>query len=573
MNAKSAAVAAGLLVALLATGLRAVDLTADPPTSIEIHAPFSIEGQIVHNARNRVLFGSWVTDQWDLTALAAGPTLFSTASFTALGTSLASARAPSIALSFLSLLLFHAILIRGFGARTALLGSLLLATNYAAAMIMRLALPATSVVFFVLLAVWCWGWAARPRAGAALAGAASIGAAASDATGIVAVFAGLIVSILVRLHAWKMTWLGETRARIRSYWIGAGAMLLVWIAVFVAPHWETTRATFPHMNPFVRDARHLGFAAFFAPHELGGIFRFFPVIVLVIAVYALFLSREVMRLIARHRPVPPEKLWLFSWLLAGLLLVGVLQSRPVRTLLFLIPPMTAFAAEGLLKLARLRRIERIEIGFPVFFFWETTVVWFGVQWAFRSWLNRPGAAVPDFFVQHANRWEFAVVTLLSLLISFTAVLAYRRWRRARFGIPVPRPLVLGVVIAAFAAAFTGDLIQYGRWKRDARHSVHDAQAAIAALPEEGAVAGTWAPLLALPSRHRALMWREGMNEAPLGPMRVRWLVLEKGALEEIGRNRLVARFEPDLARSAPPRATFRLGVHEVELFEVAAPRP
>jgi hypothetical protein len=69
------------------------------------------------------------------------------------------------------------------------------------------------------------------------------------------------------------------------------------------------------------------------------------------------------------------------------------------------------------------------------------------------------------------------------------------------------------------------------------------------------------------------MWRDRMNESPLAPMRVRWLVLEKGALEEIGRNRLVARFEPDFARSAVPRATFRLGVHDVELFDVPPSHP
>jgi 4-amino-4-deoxy-L-arabinose transferase-like glycosyltransferase len=573
MNSRAAVVAAGIALALLATGLRTVHLGADPPYSIEVHSPFSIEGQIVHNARSHALFGRWTPDSWDLTALSAVPTFLSAASFSILGTSLAGARAPAIVLSLLSMLLFFSILTRGFGSRTAVLGTLLLATNYAAAMIMRLALPATAVMTLMLLAVWFWGWRSRPIAGAALAGIASAAAAASDTTGFVVVLAGAVLSLLLRLHAWKMTWLREARSRVRAYWTCLGAGLALWVFALVIPHWTTTAATFRYTNPFPDHLREILRAGFFSPHELGGLFRLFPVTVLVIAVYSLFFSREVMRLIARHRPVAGEKLWLFAWLLAGLLFVGVLQSRPMRTLLFLIPPMVAFAADGLLKLASLRRIERIEIGLPVFFFWETTVVWFGVQWAFRAWLLMPKAPVPAFFRAHANRWEFAVVTLLSLGISFVAVLAYRRWRHARFDIPIPRAVSVTVVVAAVAAILAIDLAQYERWRRHPHDSVLEAQAAVAALPGTEAVAGTWAPLLCLPSRHPAIMVREGMNEAPMEKLGVRYLLLEKGTLEDLRSNALLARLNADLPRRAVLRGTFVLGAHEVELFELPAPAP
>jgi 4-amino-4-deoxy-L-arabinose transferase-like glycosyltransferase len=560
--------AVGLAIALTGAALRSVHLSADPPYSIEIHSPFSIEGHIVHNARARVLEGLWRPDEWDMTALGAAPTWLSAASFALFGTGLEGARIPSVALSFLSLLLLHGILRRCFDPRAAALGALFFATNYAAAMIGRLALPAPYVTAFALLTIWLWGWPGRPAWGAALAGISSAAALTSDPMGLALPLAAAGFTILARLHAWKMTWRDALRVRLRTYWAAFAAAMLLWAVFLLLPRWHSTLATFRYTNPFQAGFGAAVRAFFFAPHELGELFRFFPVTFLVIAVYSLFLSREVMRLVARHRPVSHEKLWLFSWFMAGLVFAAALPLRPMRSLVFLVPPLVAFAADGLVRLHDLRRIERTEIGFPVFFFWETTLVWFGAQWAFRSWALRPGAAVPGFFLAHANRWEFAAVTSLSLLISFVVVLTYRRWRHSRFGIPVPKAISVAAALLAVAAILATDLVQYERWRRSPVHAVLEAQSAIAALPEGSAVAGTWAPLLCLPSRHRALMYRDGMNDEPLSPLGVRYLLSETGALEEIARNPVLSRVDPGAAGRARLLRTFRLGSHQVELHEV-----
>jgi len=215
----------------------------------------------------------------------------------------------------------------------------------------------------------------------------------------------------------------------------------------------------------------------------------------------------------------------------------------------------------------------MDIGLPVFFFWETTVIWFGVQWAFRAWLQRPGSPVPAFFRAHANRWEFAVVTALSLGISLVAVLAYRRWRHARFGFPVPRVLAAGAALAAFAALLAIDLSQYERWRSTPHRSVAEAQQAMAALPGTGTVAGTWAPLLCLESRHPAVIIRHGLNEEPLETLGVRYLLLERGALEELSNNAVLARLDPAIRERAVLTRTFLLGRHQVDLYEVPAAAP
>lgn len=50
----------------LALGLRAVDLTSDPPVDLEESGGyFADEGFWTHNARNKVLFGRWVMDDWN----------------------------------------------------------------------------------------------------------------------------------------------------------------------------------------------------------------------------------------------------------------------------------------------------------------------------------------------------------------------------------------------------------------------------------------------------------------------------------------------------------------------------
>jgi len=59
-----------LIVLAAAAALRGVWLTADPPSQTTVGIVWHDEGPWVHNARNRVLWGAWRTDQWNPVFLA-----------------------------------------------------------------------------------------------------------------------------------------------------------------------------------------------------------------------------------------------------------------------------------------------------------------------------------------------------------------------------------------------------------------------------------------------------------------------------------------------------------------------
>jgi hypothetical protein len=154
------AVAAVLLVGAI---LRGLFPTADPPWNPPVGITWHDEGPWTHNARNRVLWGEWKTDEWNPMYLAPVFTALEYASFAVFGVGFWQARLVSEFMGLLSVLAL-AYGVAAVSTRWAgLAASALLATNYVYVMWNRAALMEATMVAFIAIS-WSAYALARRRA-------------------------------------------------------------------------------------------------------------------------------------------------------------------------------------------------------------------------------------------------------------------------------------------------------------------------------------------------------------------------------------------------------------------------
>ena len=135
------------------TASRFIYLDADPPL-FKRSGDISDEGYWSQQARAKVLFGAWLTDDFTQ-GIAAAPlyTLLSCAVFACCGVSLASARLVNAAAGAGCVFLLY-LIVRRFDRGLALVAAFILAVNDAFFMYNRIGLPETLVIFFILAQFW-----------------------------------------------------------------------------------------------------------------------------------------------------------------------------------------------------------------------------------------------------------------------------------------------------------------------------------------------------------------------------------------------------------------------------------
>ena len=150
--------AAVALIALLATTLRLVFPTADPPWNPSVGVVWHDEGAWVHNARNRALHGSWFVenDAWNPLFIAPVFTGLEYLSFAAFGVGVRQARLVSELAGLASVLLLALGVRRAAGAPAGLIAGGLLATNYVYVMYNRAAIMEATMVAWMVAAWYCY---------------------------------------------------------------------------------------------------------------------------------------------------------------------------------------------------------------------------------------------------------------------------------------------------------------------------------------------------------------------------------------------------------------------------------
>ena len=229
--------AALLIVLAGAALLRGVWLTADPPTRPPEGIVWHDEGAWVHNARNRVLWGAWRVDNWNPVFINPVFTALEYVAFRAFGVGTWQARTVPAASGLFAIACLAGGLAAAGGRRAALVGAILLATNYVFVMWNRAALMESTMTAFIVAAWAAYAAAERRPVMGLLAGVAAVlawftkAAAAFFVAAIIADCGGTLVLAGPRGFAKGSACRNHPRRRPRGVWTLVG--------LAAAGHWPS----------------------------------------------------------------------------------------------------------------------------------------------------------------------------------------------------------------------------------------------------------------------------------------------------------------------------------------------
>jgi 4-amino-4-deoxy-L-arabinose transferase-like glycosyltransferase len=490
----------GLLLALAAGAvLRGSWLTSDPPTHAATGIVWHDEGPWVHNARNRVLWGTWRTDEWNPVFLTPVFTGLEYVSFATFGVGTWQARMVPVFSGLAAILLIGVGLASAAGARAGLIGASLLATNYVFVMWNRAALMESTMTAFIVASWSAYVLAQRRPVLGLLAGSAVVLAWFTKAS------AAFFVAALLLDAAWTI---GVARsARLRralgldtpgahpqaaAWWTVAGlaAAAVVVGVLFVVPFWSEYRFYNWQMS-VTRKPAYTVKALMDRASWLPIAHDFFTRMWLVMAIAALGIAT----VLARWRTAAAPERLLVLWVLVGLAELVVHDSGNERRYVMFVPALVALAAMVLSSngpLIDARRPLNRWVALPVLLLLSYLVIGSVVRLAFLYEI-RPGV-----------RLGAALAVVLSAAMLW-------RWRQTVAWLAAQR-LTPGAAVAVTALAIAGDLAQYGQWLRHRTTLNYQASLAVGRVLSPGTlVHGKLANGLALENRIRPVFIGRGFG--------------------------------------------------------------
>jgi 4-amino-4-deoxy-L-arabinose transferase-like glycosyltransferase len=482
-----------LCLVLLTLGFRVVHLAADPPADFDWSGGyFADEGYWSHNARNQVLFGNPLQDDWDARVVSPVFPVIQTWIFRLLGVGLVQSRiiglVSALALSMATFLLLR----RQYEETVAFLCAVLVSLNYPLVILARQGIPdpfAAALAWLALMLV-----CRESRLSSFSAGIVMIGAAVTKFFLIYA-FAPILVAM----------WLGaDTKRRnqlILFFAAGTAAAAAVWFLANYLPNREILLG----YNRYYSNQQNWAPAAMLKSVLLQPAYLYFvktpAMLVFGNLLFWYFLSHP-----ARMRGLE-KALW--SWLLCGVLFFAVWKYRPLRYYTSLFPAVAILAGLSLF------RIQSLADGFA--------------QKKSRAWMLLgiaiPFAQIAFVLADRLFGWNFVpsqlgirtldALTLLVLSAGVVFVLS-RAQQKAKW-----------MTVLFFAGFLFSDLRNELRWMLYPQFAAREIAADLEQQSPKAIVSGQWAPEMVLDNRLRAVpVWKGFVNsEKPFERFQITHLLL------------------------------------------------
>ncbi len=455
---------------------RALDLVCDPPPTLgESGGYYADEGFWTHNARNKVLFGTWVTDEWNnmyASPLTHGPTFVS---FRLFGVGLRQARIIPVALSLIAVLL----IIWGLPGHAAPLGALLFSSNVLLIHFGRLSLLEAPLIL-LLLASWALlaqeklTWRELFLSGIAMG--LAVGTKLSVAYFIPAAF----LTVILRPGAMGR---GKGLLFLASGFVLAAALWIVMVGSHLGSflqyvtYYSSQQA--PWATRLLHNIRH---------PVLFSRLKITPLVLTGGFIVAAGMVRETWK-----STVPRSILLATLWFVFGALYLNTLTYAPLRYHLPLLPALVILASWFGVEAWQGNRRLRLSLPGALFIllFLGPTV------WQFVCDL-RPG-------LSWWSTWRklfLAILAIGGLYVIWEASARIFRCRRLR-------RIFLGTALIACLGLHA---YQYLHWFGGRTHEIYSTSKALGERFHTVTFTGQWAPVLCLENRHRAVpVWPGFIN--------------------------------------------------------------
>jgi len=479
-----------IFIAILA--LRLIHLEADPPLNLDWSGGFfGDEMALAHNARNKVLFGEWISDEWNPLIYSPLQTLLEYGFFSVLGVGLIPLRLVNIFLLFLGFWLLLLTLRRERGWPTALLAVGLLGFNYIFLMYNRIGLNDTFLVFPMLLTLYLWHRGLEKPPYFILAGVSAFICYITKAMALYFILAAALSLVWAILP--KVREAGGLKKGLRSlgfFLSGLGLSYIAWYGFFFLPNQGRFDSI---MRSWFRLAMPRDLGQYWSHVTSPLLLKYFSLCPVELLVGLSIIPWLFLTLLKDWKKIKPLEVFLLLWLLGGYLAINGLNYRPLRYYVPLLPPLIILTALLLSKIWNWTYLGNFNLK-PVLM----------KGWLFMLWILFVGQYSLGY-----KKLVMGTLALLGLVSIFMLVLLTRRSlldltmagsdrdRRPHLFL---RSAVVGLI--GFSLIIHG--AHYFRWVRSPAYTVRNASRDLGRLPGEALIAGLWAPLATIENQHRSL---------------------------------------------------------------------
>lgn len=492
----------GLLFVLFLI-LRLIHLPADPPVDLSWSGGlFGDEGGYAHNARNKVLFGIWVTD--DLNPIFYNPilTFVTYLTFKAFGVGLIQLRLINVITSFLGLVLIFLILKKSAGKTIALIATFFLGFNYVFLMYSRLGLNDTFLTFFLILTLFFLHRGLEKDLYLFLTGIFSFAVYVCKASAAYFIFV-VAISLLFALFQ-KSPEINKRRI-IRSlslFLCGLMAASLVWFVFYFWPHRSIITSYGSNWARLsLPENVHQLFSNLRSPY----LFKYFsstPVVLLICCLYLPFL---IYFLIAGWKKVHFIEFFALIWLAGGYICINGLNYRPLRYFISLLPPMCILSSFALSRLSGLFQTPVKKKGkflfIPLTLLWALFITKLAVDYiGISTLINTFIKLILAFLAISALLYIIQDVFMESKVLSL---------QKNKIKLVNKRTYVFTLVVSIIFLSLITNGRLYWRWARSPHFTVIDTSRELGNILDDAYIVGLWAPLICLENQHKALYVGKG----------------------------------------------------------------
>jgi 4-amino-4-deoxy-L-arabinose transferase-like glycosyltransferase len=533
--------AALLFILALAAGLRLQHIRADPPPLL-VHLTNSAgiyfdEAMYCHNARNKVLFDAWMTDDWNPVLYNAALTGVYYAGFKLCGLGVVTMKAVNILFGLLGIVFLYLAIRRYLPESYGLSFAFLFGIDYYWTMYNRIGLLENFSTLFFIISFYFMTRVREKPGNMALAGVSVAMAALSKYLFLYFILTSLVAVVY-------SCWTDKEWKRLRRFLAGVFGVIAVWfLAVFL---------------PLAASFRKIGsgWMDLSWPETIGQLFfniyrnnmhRYMSLVPLLFIVGLLFAAAVIARLWKKNPPPDLREMFVLLWLAGTFFQMAILNYQPLRYYLNIVPALF-FAVSLALERRAWMRAHALSVALmalalaPLFYrFWIGLVKYPSALFAFN-------------------------LTAVRFLV-YTAILA-ALWMWLRSGPGFDRLAKVYIVAVLALSSLT---IYVNHFYKKPLYQLQAISGSLRQLPPDSVIMGNEAPRLALETGFRVFPAFEGWfnDRDPFRELRpTHLLTLDKYWGGEI---RWIRRRFPDIAARLKRVRKFTLWDTTVSLYRVDYP--
>ncbi|MFO7867135.1 MAG: glycosyltransferase family 39 protein [Candidatus Aminicenantes bacterium] len=482
---------------VLLSSMRIVHLGADPPHDLSRSMGYmSDPGGYVFNARNKVVFGEWEMDMWNIMHISPLPHYLTYLSFRVFGTGIAQMNLIPVIFSIL-ILITTFLIFQKKGTAAAVTAVFLLGINYQLTMFSRIAVRVMPMLFFALLAVYFAQKALSQQKNhwlilSGISAFLSFTVKATFVQILPALFLGLGFTLFFHFSP------GMKRALFSlGYFItGFAASGAAWLAAFYFPHREIFQAyggeniTWLTPNSFNEIIKNFWGRPLYYLNEAPVLFSLASLFIIIL-IYRAFTSPKKIAFIEWTSGI---------WLISNLLYCSMIFYHAARHTVALMVPVVFLAFGMLSTIIHARKISK-----PAFPAWPFILFLYG-------WLLFPISNVMIYLSRPLTPASLHNATLKLLIldgiICGMIVIGLKKWPR-RLTFSLPRPAVVSIAAVLILASGWFNLKPYFQWAARPFYRIQTISRDLGRTYEHMVLAGLITPLISLENTFEAHPYRAG----------------------------------------------------------------